>query len=345
MGDSVNVLVFGACLVRGPLNPMARVGSRFTFANYGSLPGTYTLGEIFQAIGVLRGERDVPQDIRPLCNMKSNFRPVKRAAEFSDVDVALLELSSPIELVFRGCYLNRNRLQQLIMNPIADLSRAARKCGNFWLRNGLVGLNETARQETAEELASYIPPDMENAELARAVILETRSFKSDLGEGLRRARELINRPIGVSVYVFQYVADGRAISWPAGFHDEVKAAADQVGLAVFEPSHVVKAYGVKAALCEDLRHYSDEFLPVIGDALVDFVLSVRDNYVPLPPDRREIATDFTGLTEVLAPSNTAALCEAEKGPGSWLTNQINSQQQRSPLRFWRNQRSPKAAMD
>src|SRR5579859_2241083 len=96
MDEKISVLVFGACLLHGPLNPLHRMGGRFAYANYGPTPGTYTFGEIFQAIGVLRGEREVPQELRSLCNMRPNFRPVARSADFSDVDVVLLEPSSPI---------------------------------------------------------------------------------------------------------------------------------------------------------------------------------------------------------------------------------------------------------
>ncbi len=239
------------------------------------MPGTYTFGEMFQAIALLRGERDVPQEFRPLCNMRPGFRPVARSADFADVDVALLEPASPIDLTFRGCNLNRTLLAQQVLTPVASISKEARKSGNVWLRTGLMGLDEVVRAKSAKEFANFVPETMENAELAKAVILETRASKANVFDGFRRMRELLNRPMGVVVYIFQYMADGRAISWPAGFHEEVRDAAQRLDLPMFEPSAHINRYGLSAALRDDLRHYSDEFLPVIGDALVDFAFSVR----------------------------------------------------------------------
>lgn len=276
MADTINVLVMGACLLHGPLNPLARTGGRFRYANYGPVPGTYTFGEMFQAVALLRGERDVPQEIRPLCNMRPNFRPVARSADFSDVDAVLLEPSSPIDISFRGCYLNRTLIGQLVTGPVTEVSREARKHANLWLRTGIIGLNEEARAEAAKELVKFIPHDMEGADLARAVILEARSSKSDVYDSFRRLQELINRPMGIIVYIFQYFADGRAVSWPLGFHEEVRQAAERLGMPKFEPQTIVNQYGVTAALRDDLRHYNDEFLSVIGEAVVDFAFSVRD---------------------------------------------------------------------
>ena len=274
MADSIRTFVLGGCLLHGPLNPCARDGTKFTYPNYGPVPGVYTFGEMFQVIEVLRGQRDVPPDIRPLCSMRPNFKAVPRAADFNDVDVALLEPSSPVEILFRGCNLNRAALAQQIANPIRALGPAASKCSAAWFRAGLMAMNEAARAKAAEELVGLIPDDMENAEWMKAVITETRSEKADVLSGFRRVQELIGRPMGVVVYIFQYLADGRAWSWPAGFHDDVREASRQLGLPVFEPSTVVNQYGVKAALRDDLRHYNDEFTPVMADALIEFAKSV-----------------------------------------------------------------------
>jgi hypothetical protein len=274
MVDTVNVFVFGACTMHGPL--MAQLGKSFTFAKYGPIPGTYTFGEKLQALAVLRGERDVPPEIRPLCAMRPNFGPVARAADFKDVDVVLVEASSPIDLTFRGCKLNRLPLYQQIVDPIVAARPEARKFGSLWYRTGLIGMNEEARARAGAELLKFIPDDMENAELMRAVIQETRPSKGDALEGYRRLRELFGRPMGAVIYIFQYMEDGRAVSWPAGFHEELKAAAEQLKIPVFDPSVIVNQYGVKNALKDDRRHYREDFWPVVGKAMVDFAFSIRD---------------------------------------------------------------------
>ncbi len=277
MPESTSILVLGGCLLHGPLNPRSRAGAGFNYPKYGPIPGTYTFGEMFQAIGILRGERDVPPEIRPLCALRPNFKAVPRAAEFSDVDVALIELSSPIEIIFRGCNLHVPCLAQEIMNPIRNQSREAAKCMATWFRSGLQAVDDDVRAMAAEELVRFIPDTFENAELMKAVILETRSEKSEVLNGMARLQRLIGRPLGVVVYIFQYLADGRAISWPADFHEEVKAACEKLNLPIFEPSILVNRYGVQAALRKDLRHYNDQFTPVIANALVDFARVVSES--------------------------------------------------------------------
>ena len=44
---------------------------------------------------------------------------------------------------------------------------------------------------------------------------------------------------------------------------------------IFDPVPLVMRYGVEKALEPPLAHYTKEFLPVAGDALVDFTRSVH----------------------------------------------------------------------
>jgi hypothetical protein len=295
MTAPISVLPLGGCLLHGPLNPMARVGEGLTYPPYGPIPGTYTFGEMRQAIAVLRGEMDVPQQIRPLCSMRPNFTAVDSAADFHDVDVALLEPAIPIEITFRGYTLNRTSVFQQVVAPIRVLGRDANKWAAQWLRVGLLSLNEKARAEAAEELLDFIPANMPHPDFVKEVILEARASRQEALSGFEQMRAIIGRPIGVVVYIFQYLADGRAVSWPAGYHEEVAEAARVLDLPMFEPSEMVRKYGVQAALGPDLRHYNDTFRPIIADALLAFACAVRDKpmrasvvvskFAPLPISR------------------------------------------------------------
>src|ERR1700751_4026489 len=104
MTEPISVLALGACLLHGPLNPAARLGEKLRSPPYGRVPGVYTFGEMFQVIGVLRGERDIPEEIERLCSIQGNFHPVSTAVDFRDVDVAWVDPASPIDITFRGCH-------------------------------------------------------------------------------------------------------------------------------------------------------------------------------------------------------------------------------------------------
>src|SRR5665213_3403466 len=139
MTEPVNILPLGACLLSGPLAAIRREGKPLTSNRYGSIGGCYTFGIMLQIIATLRGERDVPQEIRPLCGMKANVGPRRGADTFSDIDMALLEPASVVEITFRGCSLNRLLLSKLVVEPIRALGPEASKAVMQWFRIGIDG--------------------------------------------------------------------------------------------------------------------------------------------------------------------------------------------------------------
>src|SRR5947209_18755392 len=108
----IHILPLGACLMRGPLNPVHKEGDRLQYAKYGPLAPCYTLGIMFQELVTLRGDVDVPQEIRPLCGMAARAGAIAGADSFADVDVVLIEPASPTEIPFLGCSLHRIALPE-----------------------------------------------------------------------------------------------------------------------------------------------------------------------------------------------------------------------------------------
>jgi hypothetical protein len=283
----LNLFLFGGCDIYGPLDPLFRSGEKVRRAPYGHIPFTYTFGEIFQTIAVLRGEREVPDEIKPLCFMDSETVPVAQAAQFGDVDVFLVEPASPVDMTFRGCYLNRLPLSSIILQPLRQISKEASKYANLWLRFLLTAQDDQKRLEVAEELIKLMPADFENAEFTRSILTESYSRKIEVPPAFGRVQSLLGRPIGVVNYIFRYLEDGRAVSWPAGLQEEIQSTAKALQLPVFDPAPAVREFGVKAALLPELSHYSDEFNPIIGDKLADFAIAVSERSAAVPNAMRE----------------------------------------------------------
>ena len=289
MAGPTTVLPMGACLLHGPLNPIARERTRIAFPKYGTFPGVYTFGEMFQALDILLGKRDVPAQIRPIANIQPNFVARPSAIGFDEVDAVLVEPSSPVDLEYRGCYLNRNRLTHYVIAPIKGVSREANKAANQWLRSGLIGLNDQLRASAAEALLKHIPEDLPDKDFIADVILQTRSRRADVLGGLRGISSIVQKPMGIVLYVFQYLPDGRTLSWPEGYQEEILAAAKQLELKVFQPADVVRSFGLNEALRDDLRHYKPEFMPVVAEALCEFADSIA-----APASDRRIAAAAEG---------------------------------------------------
>jgi len=272
----LNVLLFGGCLVHWPMTRTSKAKGRIRCDAYGPIREIHSFAEMFQIIEILRGQRKIPEEFQSISRM-TELAPVPGAADFGDVDVVLLEPASPIELIFRGVAFHRNAITTKFLKPIADRGPQERKVAATWLRHGLVGLNDEIRAEAAAKLAGYVVGETPEDDFARAVFLEVRSRKTDVLGGFIKMRELINRPTGVVCYNFRYMPDGRPISWPAGFREEVLSAAQQLNLPVFDPAPMVQSFGVSEALAEDLGHYSEKFMPVAAEALLKFIESVHRN--------------------------------------------------------------------
>jgi hypothetical protein len=278
MPTPLNLLVLGGCLLHGPLATLRTDTRDVSFSKYGSVLAVHSLGEMFQSIDVLRGEKDIPMELRSLCRMSPRLRADPNGMSFHSVDVALLEPNSPIEISFRDVLINRNAVMNLVVEPIRAFDSDAGRLAIKWFRLGLMAINDEVRSGMAAELLNTLPDEIEGIDMIRAVLNESHSFKSDVLDGFRTMQELLGRPIGVVVYTFQYLSDGRAISWPAGFREEILNAAKQVKLPVFNPTELVQKYGVETALDKDLRHYKNEFLPVVADAVIKFAESVASQF-------------------------------------------------------------------
>lgn len=281
MTAPLNALLFGSCLVRKPLFTASRIEGGFECEPYGPVPAVHSFGEMTQMIEILRREREVPRELWPLCRMNNRFVRAMRTGDFHKLDVALIEPALPIEMRFRGISISRDGLLIEVLKPIEERGgKPAAKLATRWLRQGLIGMNEQIRAETGEKLLQFIPGTTDADELARAVIRDIEIAKSDLVEGFRKVRSLLDCPLGVAIYVFGYMPDGRIISWPPGFREDVMAAAGQAGLPMFEPTPRVLEFGVARALEDDSRHYAEPFLPVIGKVMIAFARAVKDGTAP-----------------------------------------------------------------
>ena len=119
-----------------------------------------------------------------------------------------------------------------------------------------------------------VPDDLANADLIRSVLRNARGEMQNVRQNIDRMRREISGPVGVVNFVFQYMPDGRPVSWPPGFCDELRDAAAAHGWPVFDPDRLVARYGVETSLRPDLRHYRDDFLPTVARHIKEFIVHV-----------------------------------------------------------------------
>src|SRR5215471_3927955 len=141
MAHPLNTILFGGCLIHWPLQETQCAYGKLVLGGYGPISEIHTFGEMCQIIDVLRGTRDVPQEYRYIAHMEPSLGPVRGAGDFADLDVALVEPASSVELEFRGYSVNRFAIARFVRAQAGESKEAPKLCAR-WLREGLVSLHE-----------------------------------------------------------------------------------------------------------------------------------------------------------------------------------------------------------
>jgi hypothetical protein len=274
----MEIFGLGACLLHGPLGAAMRKGtatSSFSRIPNGALPSAYSIDEAIQLVRFVEGDITIPTELRPFCAIPQTMDPTTfPGGALSTADVVVLEVNSPVRIVYRDLCLVRSEIMGRIFEPLRAVQPDIVEAINTWYYGGLLNCEESARRSASEALASSVPSHWENAELLRSILLEARGVArnaQELEHGIAVLLGLIEGvPVGVMTYTHQYMPDGRPLPWPPDFVQHQVEAATNLGLPYVQPSRVVQQVGVAQALQDDRVHYRDEFQLVMGDVLVDF---------------------------------------------------------------------------
>ncbi len=281
----VRVLAFGGCNIRAPIvRALHRRTLRDTRA-WDDVPRgyrlkgppffTYTLGEMSQALACYRGERTIAPELLGLCNMRPTTAPNPERSPLGQVDVVLIEPNTSIEIRLDDVFINRRPVLQLMM-PLRALGPEVTQLSTRWYEKGVAALNDDARRAAAAELLPLIPPDFPNRGLIVRVLAGAVGEKPPVRAGLEQLARTIDAPLGVALFAWAYMPDGRPLSWPSDFLREMTEATAELSIPAFDPRPLVQAAGVERALAGDQRHYADAFLPTVAKPLVEFTLRAAE---------------------------------------------------------------------
>ena len=278
----VRVLAFGGCNLRAPIvrarhrrkqaEPTAWSNVPRGYRTRGPLFFTYTVGEMEQAVACYRGEKSLPDEMLVLCGMTPETAPSPAISFLKKADVVLVEPNTSVEFVLDGYHIGRRPLLRLL-HPLRSLGLDAARLSVRWFEKGVAGLDHDARRSDAAALIAMIPEDFPSRALIVRVLADLTPFRPPVRDGLRRLVNSLRPPVGIVLFAWSYMPDGRPLSWPADFLGEVSDAANELGLPVFDPRPLVQAAGVEVALASDRRHYADSFMPTIAAPLVEFMLA------------------------------------------------------------------------
>jgi hypothetical protein len=262
-------------MVHPPLKAWPGWKENFSTAKYGPIKEMHNYAQMLQTIQILKGEKTLPRALLPSCHVAPELGPVEGADTFADVDVVLVEVSTAVELIYRGHQLHKFGLNQKLLKPHFNKSTEQTDAIDLWLQKGLTEFDEDARERGAEALLGTVTGDLWRDNFIRSLARELRSARCDVLGDLGKIKAIFPCPVGVVLKHFMYLPHGRSISWPPRFVTEIQAAARTLDMPVFDPAPLVHQAGPEIAIGgKDGVHYNRDFMPTIGAAITDFALSI-----------------------------------------------------------------------
>jgi hypothetical protein len=274
-----SLLPLGGCTLTIPLKQLHRrkiVSSILPDIGFMRWPLVLSAGSALQMVDIVRGITPVPSPtLASLCYHDATLPstlPAGAAERLTGADVCLMQISTPVEIEYDGYFLNRNRLHIFVF----ELAEAAgdRKLAAHWL-NALTKGSDALREKHASALINLL----EGNDLACDIVARTRSHianEDEIFSCLAGIRAVLRGAMGLVLYNFRYMPDGRPLDWPLGFKDQMKSVAARLGIAICDPAYLVVKHGVEAATVDHLGHYTPAFNDVISLEYEKFLRTLVD---------------------------------------------------------------------
>lgn len=308
----IRVLPLGGCMLATALaEPRRRYQVRNSFVDMKhDWPTCYSVHEALRTLQFYRGKLAIPKSLRQFCALPVDFDPISDGGErFEDAEITLLEPNTNLYHLFSGIPLTRTEIDRHILTPLRAVEGKVADAAVAWFTYGLMQCDEKVQEEAAGVLVTELEGRVDNPELARAILLETRSVSPDRDTyiaAIAELKETIRLPLGIVTFTFQYLANGRGLSWPPDFVESTMEAAKQHGIPCFHPAELVRKYGARIALKDDLRFYTPEFEVVIGEEMLKFCHAVagRPSHSPDVAGnarQRTTPTEPQSMSEIYVP--------------------------------------------
>ena len=305
----INIAPFGGCGLHNPIGGLRRLhmaesvlGRRMGFYN---APFALSGNANLQLLDFITGKLDIPEWIRRLTYADASHRPTpEQSAVVDEADIVIAEMSTPVEYVFEGFLLNINLFEEVMLQELAGLEEH-KKLVSKW-RSSLLKGKEEVRAETSAELYKLVPQDTEHQQNLARFIRDTRTRilgADEMTKAIGELRESLGKPMGLILHNFQFMPDGRPVSWPPDFKDQSSEVAKRLGLPVLDFAEFVERQGVGRVMAADRRHWEPRFYPRIAEHIFDFAAkvlgrpSMREQIAATKASERESALDYLEQSE------------------------------------------------
>lgn len=281
---------FGGCGLNNPLNHLRRLGvGEFVFRQMGFQATPFALSATanLQLLDFVTGKLEIPQWIRRLMYGDVSHQPTKEQGDkIFACDFVISEMSTPVDYMFEGFVLNINRFEEVMAEELAQLQEHRKLIGTW--RQALVKGKDDVRAAAAEEIYGLLRKDSEEQQNLARFVRETTSrilSQDEIAKAAGELRERIGKPMGLVLHNFQFLPDGRAISWPADFKRQMAEVGERLDMPTFDLAPYVQEHGVGRVMAADRRHWEPSYIPRLSEQFYDFAASVLGR----PPIKDELA--------------------------------------------------------
>jgi hypothetical protein len=311
----LRIVPFGGCFVNHPVNYIStKFGDRSLFTRMGLKSSAFGLSANMnmQLVDFLTGEIQFPEWLKNIVYSKFLEQPAKDKAKLVyECDIALVGMSTPIELVYEGAILNVHNFETFISSELGSLI-TDRKIINNW-KGALLKSNKDLLATATEDLCRLIPTDTPEqailADFVRGTYPRTLSV-DEMTEATAELRDRLAMPMAFVLYNFMWMPDGRVVQWPPGFKDECIEVARRLDIRTIDYAPFVAEHGVDKMLMDDRRHFAPPSFPILGEFLYDFCMEVLDR----PNASNKSAAALAAVQAQSAAASAAASAEpAKKG--------------------------------
>lgn len=278
-----NVLSLGNCSINNPINFLVKQG--LVFDAWSPLrdkkgfkintPYISTPNELIQLINHISGYKSIPIEYHKYIWLYDydvdNFDVV------SDSDVALFEYRINDEIFLGDISLSRSRLMNLFVEYFAKFGELQKKIVLEWLNQGLLRANIERQISTANSLIESLPSNFRIPDLEKEILFNARvdslSKTEDMVKELEKINKFLNKPIGVVSFIWKYLPDGRALTWPTDIRQKLAAACAVLDFPFFDPPvDLIEKFGIKLIDADrNYEYYNDNEMPLISSEFLKFV--------------------------------------------------------------------------
>lgn len=253
----MKVGVFGSCRVHTPLKLFEKSG-KISYIHDNIIGYMHYSSEIMQAISILKAEKAVSAELRPLLNFYKDKKPPDHDIFnqiFTDVDAYVIEISSIRVIEFNGYYLQIHRLRE----ALAQFENGEEFAKNLYKRDTSALKADADIFVRNEGITGILAEVISNCRLYEQ---NAEQIKGDLYQ----IQKLLNKPI-IFVGPFVKTSDDKPVKQRSLLASSIQEFSEICPKAIFfDPTDLVDEFGFNHALI-DSGHYRPDFEPIAGERL------------------------------------------------------------------------------